>query len=104
MVSKVQVEQKEQVQSSQGATQDEPRSVTNRTGDQHSHLRERDKAKWLYNTNMSLFTNSSPLIYHSKCREPSNNQPEKVEERVEVDVIGDEKDHTVAKKTITLKT
>lgn len=41
MVSKVQVEQKEHVQSSQGATQDEPRSLPNCTGDQHSHLRER---------------------------------------------------------------
>lgn len=43
MVSKVQVEQKEHVKSSQGPTQDEARSLTNSTGNQHSHLWERQQ-------------------------------------------------------------
>lgn len=45
MVSKVQVEQKEHVKRSQCATQDEARSLTNGTGDEHSHLRGKDESK-----------------------------------------------------------
>lgn len=45
MVSKVQVEQEKHVKSSQCAAQDEARSLTNGTGDEHSHLRGRHEHK-----------------------------------------------------------
>lgn len=42
------------------------------------------------------------LIYHPQCGEPSYDQPQDVEQGVEVDVVGDEENHAVSKKTITL--
>lgn len=42
------------------------------------------------------------LIYHPQCGEPSYDQPQDVEQGVEVDVVGDEENHAVPEKTITL--
>ena len=42
--------------------------------------------------------------HHAQRGEPSEQEPEEVEEGVEVDVVGDEEDHTVAKQPVTLGT
>lgn len=42
------------------------------------------------------------ISYHPQCGESTYHQPQDVEQRVKVDVVGDEEDHTMPKKTITL--
>lgn len=40
--------------------------------------------------------------YHSKGRKSSYYQPQNIEQGVKVDIVGDEKDHAMAKETIAL--
>lgn len=42
--------------------------------------------------------------HHSQSGKSSEQQPEDVEQEVEVDVIGDEEDDTVTKQAVTLTT
>lgn len=45
---------------------------------------------------------TSCSAYHAQGGQPTHQQPEEVEEGMEVDVISDEQDNAVPKETITL--
>lgn len=135
VVGKMQIEQEEHVQSSQGATEEQPLRGAHSPGHQHCHLEPQEYSSeglapvWGRYSSLeqnhlwALASHSEPFVgfclrsgllppppqedspcpaYHAQGGQPPHQQPEEVEEGVEVDVIGDEQDNAVPEQAIAL--
>lgn len=105
VIGEVQVEQEEHVQQRQSPTEEETRSLTHRPGQQCRHLRGRHTGN-----HVSLRLSREPgadgkcSTHHAQSGQSSHQQPEDIEQEVEVDVVCDEEDGTVTEQTVTLMT
>lgn len=107
VVVEVQVEQKEHVQQPQRPTEEEPRRLTYSPREQRRHLRthtDTQTGELTQGACPGTGADGKRQAHHAQCGQAAEQQPQPVEQEVEVDVVGDEEDDAGTKQAVTLAT